>query len=104
VLEEDNDSGHGGKGNNIVTKWKKENGLESYFNCPLSLDFVPIEKAWQLPKQYVRKRPCWEDGIVKDLAEEGWDALEQESINSLVDKVPQILKDCIEAEGAMTGH
>jgi hypothetical protein len=103
-LEEDNDSGHGGKGNNIVTKWKKENGLESYFNCPLSPDFVPIEKAWQLPKQYVRKRPCWEDGIVKDLAEEGWDALQQDSINRWVDKVPQILKDCIEAEGAMTGH
>jgi hypothetical protein len=58
-----------------VTKWKRENGLERYFNCPLTPDFVPIEKAWQLPKQAVRKRRCWEDAIVKELAEEGWDAL-----------------------------
>ncbi len=46
VLEEDNDSRHGGKkSRNIVNKWKQANGLESYFNCPLSPDFVPIEKA-----------------------------------------------------------
>ncbi|KAK4034025.1 hypothetical protein C8A01DRAFT_49492 [Parachaetomium inaequale] len=89
VLEEDNDSGYSRKkGSNIVTKWKRENSLESYFNCPLSLDFVPIEK----------------DAIVKELAEEGWDALKQESINRWVDQVPQILKSCIDSEGAMTGH
>ena len=58
VLEEDNDSGHRGKMNNLITKWEKENGLNSYFNCPLSPDFVPIEKAWQRPKQAVRGRPC----------------------------------------------
>ncbi|KAK4119917.1 hypothetical protein N657DRAFT_674595 [Parathielavia appendiculata] len=59
VLEEDNDSGHGGRKrcNNIVNRWKEENGLESYFNCPLSPDFVPIERAWQLPKQYKWKEP-----------------------------------------------
>ncbi len=104
VLEEDNDSGHGGKKDNIVTRWKKKNGLDSYFNCPLSPDFVPIEKAWQRPKQAVRTRPCWEDSIVKELAQEGWDGLQQKSINCWVDQIPQILKDCIEGEGALTGH
>jgi hypothetical protein len=104
VLEEDNDSGHGGKKDNIVTRWKKNNGLESYFNCPLSPDFVPIEKAWQRPKQAVRTRPCWDDAIVKELAQEGWDGLQQKSINRWVDQIPQILKDCIELEGAMIGH
>ena len=34
----------------FVTNWKKENELESSFSCPLSPDFVPIEKAWQLLK------------------------------------------------------
>ncbi|KAK3951877.1 hypothetical protein QBC32DRAFT_370791 [Pseudoneurospora amorphoporcata] len=90
VLEEDNDS--------------EENGLEHYFNCSCSPDFTPIEKAWQSPKQYLRKRPCWDDTIVKELAEEGWAALTQERINSWIDSIPQILKDCIELEGAMTGH
>jgi hypothetical protein len=79
----------------VVTEWKKENGLESYFNCPLSPDFLPIERAWQLPKQYVRTRPYWEDRIVKELAEEGWATVQQTSINRWVDQIPQILKDCI---------
>jgi hypothetical protein len=106
VLEEDNDSGHGGtsKKTNIVRTWKRDHGLESFFNCSSSPDFAPIEKAWQLPKQYVRKRPCWEDDLVRGLAEEGWETLTHESINRWVDDIPQIFKDCIELEGAMTAH
>ena len=106
MLEEDNDSGHGGaKGrNNIIQTWKATNGLESYFNCPLSPDFVPIEMASQGPKQYVRKQPCWEDSIVKELAEEGWASVEQKSINKWVDQIPQILKDCLELDGGLTGN
>ena len=104
VLEEDNDSGHGTSKANIVRTWKKENGLESFFNCASSPDFSPIEKAWQGPKQYVKKRPCWDDEIVKELAEEGWAAVEQETINGWVDQIPQIFKVCLELEGRMTGN
>jgi hypothetical protein len=106
VLEEDNDSGHGTSKSksNIVRTWKEANGLESYFNCASSPDFTPIEKAWQGPKQYVRKRPCWDDAIVKELAEEGWASVSQESINKWVDSIPQIFKDCLELEGGMTGN
>ncbi|KAK3369004.1 hypothetical protein B0T24DRAFT_631345 [Lasiosphaeria ovina] len=56
VLEEDNESGYGISKDNIVRTWNKENGLESYFNCSGSPDFSPIEKAWQSPKQYVKKK------------------------------------------------
>ncbi|KAK4232654.1 hypothetical protein C8A03DRAFT_48484 [Achaetomium macrosporum] len=104
VLEEDNDSGHGTSKKNIVRDWKERNGLESFFNCTQSPDFSPIEKAWQLPKQAVNKRPCWEDDIVKQLAEEGWQGLKQETINKWVDQIPQIFKDCLELDGAITGH
>ncbi|KAK3936031.1 hypothetical protein QBC46DRAFT_270506, partial [Diplogelasinospora grovesii] len=104
VLEEDNDSGHGGSKHNIVRTWKQQNGLESYFNCSSSPDFSPIERAWQAPKQYVKKRPCWEDSIVKELAEEGWAHLQQSTINDWVDKIPQILDECIYLEGKMTGN
>ncbi|KAK4236393.1 hypothetical protein C8A03DRAFT_35699 [Achaetomium macrosporum] len=103
VLEEDNGSGHG-TSKNIVRTWKEDNGLESFFNCASSPDFVPIEKAWQAAKQAVRKRPCWDDELVKELAEEGWKDLSQETINAWVDNIPQIFKDCLELEGGMTGH
>ena len=104
VLEEDNDSGHGTSKSNIVKTWKKANGLDHFFNCASSPDFSPIEKAWQGPKEYVKKRPCWEDDIVKELAEEGWASVKQETINSWVDQIPQIFKDCLELDGGMTGH
>ena len=104
VLEEDNDSGHGTSKANIVRTWKEKNGLESFFNCASSPDFSPIEKAWQGPKQYVKKRPCWDDDLVKELAEEGWAAVKQETINGWVDSIPQIFKDCLELDGGMTGN
>ena len=40
------DSGHGTSKSNIIRTWKKEAGLDSFFNCSSSPDFVPIEKAW----------------------------------------------------------
>jgi hypothetical protein len=56
VLEEDGDSGHGPPRSvgNIVKTWKKDHGLEHYFNCPGSPDLTPIEDAWQPTKQHVR--------------------------------------------------
>ncbi|KAK4122584.1 hypothetical protein N657DRAFT_664494 [Parathielavia appendiculata] len=104
VLEEDNDSGHGTSKSNIVRTWKKTNGLDYFFNCASSPDFSPIEKAWQGSKEYVKKRPCWEDDVVKELAEEGWAAVKQETINGWVDEIPQIFKECSELEGGMTGN
>lgn len=104
VLEEDCDSGHGTGKSNIVRAWKQANGLESFFDCASSPDFSPIEKAWQGPKEYVKKRPCWEDSNVKELAEEGWAAVKQETINGWVDRIPQIFKECLELEGGMTGY
>jgi hypothetical protein len=62
---------------NIARTWKEENGFQSYFNFSSSPDFAPIEKAWQGPKQYVKKRPWWDDDdIVREIAEEGWAAVE----------------------------
>lgn len=54
VLEEDNDSGHGPNEKSRIAKWKKENGLLHYFNCPSSPDLAPIENAWGLLKAKMR--------------------------------------------------
>lgn len=47
VLEEDGDSGHGGKGKkgNIVKTWKQDNNLPCIYNCPGSPDLAPIENC-----------------------------------------------------------
>ena len=104
VLEEDGDSGHGPKGNNIVKQWKEANRLKYFFNVPHSPDLSPIENCWQPPKAFTRKIPHWDDQTTRDLMQEGWDKLSQAWINARVDTMPQRLKDCLEAEGDMTGY
>jgi len=104
VLEEDNDSGHGTGQANIVRTWKKQHGLDYFFNCSQSPDIPPIEKAWQAPKEAVRTCDVWSDEWLKELAEEGWAGLTQEKINSWVDQIPQILQDIVINEGRMSGY
>ncbi|KAF1942480.1 hypothetical protein EJ02DRAFT_443979 [Clathrospora elynae] len=106
VLEEDNDSGHGGgdsKGGNIVKTWKKKNKLEHYFNCSGSPDLAPIENCWRPPKQFLQRFPHWDEFETRELAVEGWGTVTQHFINKQVDSMPRRLQDCIDLEGQMTG-
>jgi hypothetical protein len=105
ILEEDNDSGHGGgSASNIVATWKKKNKLDHYFNHPSSPDLAPIENCWQVMKQHLKKYPHWDQFEVRDLAREGWSHASSEFINERINSFPQRLQDCIEIEGRMTGY
>lgn len=103
VLEEDGDSGHGPGKSNIVRTWKKNHGLEYYFNCPSSPDLSPIENCWLPPKNYVRKYPHWDDSTTKGLIYEGWATVSEAYINEKVAFMPDRLRAVIESEGKMTG-
>lgn len=106
VLEEDNDSGHGGddsKRMNIVKAWKKRNNLQHYFNCPGSPDLAPIENCWRPPKQFLQRFSHWDEFETRDLAIEGWEKVSRRFINEQVDSMPQRLRDCIAVDGQMTG-
>jgi len=52
----------------------------------------------------MKRTECWDDEEVKQRAEDGWDGLKRKTINKWVDQIPQILNDCLELEGGMTGH
>jgi hypothetical protein len=106
VLEEDNDSGHGGgasKKGNIVKTWKKKHNLEHYFNCSNSPDLAPIENCWRPPKQFMARFPHWDEFETRELALEGWQKVSIHFINEQVDSMPRRLQDCIDLEGQMTG-
>jgi hypothetical protein len=105
ILEEDNDSGHGGgSSSNMVATWKRKHSLDSYFNCSNSPDLAPIENCWQPPKQYLKRFPHWDEFETRELAHEAWQNISQKFINERVDSMPQRLQDCIEMEGRMTGY
>lgn len=105
VLEEDGDSGHGGgKRGNICQKWKEEHHLKHYFNCPGSPDLSIIENCWQIPKQYSRKFPHWDDHSTKSLILEGWKNVSTEFINERVLDMPNRLRAVRDGKGKMTGY
>jgi hypothetical protein len=106
VLEEDNDSGHGGgasKKENIVKTWKKKHNLEHYFNCSNSPDLTPIENCWRPPKQFMALFPHWDEFKTRELALERWQKVSIHFINEQVDSMSRRLQDCIDLEGQMTG-
>tara|TARA_R110002003_G_scaffold699_2_gene21083 strand:- start:3774 stop:4625 length:852 start_codon:yes stop_codon:yes gene_type:complete len=105
ILEEDNDSGHGGGSkNNIVVRWKEKHELDHYFNCSLSADLSPIENCWQPPKQYMKKYPYWDEFEKRELAHEGWQMVSQDFINERVGSMLKRLQTCLEMDGRMTGY
>jgi hypothetical protein len=104
ILEEDGDSGHGPKGENIVKKWKQKHGLKHYFNRAGSPDWVPIEKVWRAPKGSVKDSMCLNQSDLGEACVAGWETLAQSTINSWVSQIPQILQETIELEGKMTGY
>jgi hypothetical protein len=106
VLEEDNDSGHGpprSKGLNKDQRWKKEHGLESYFNCPGPPDFAPIENAWLPMKAYVRKYNHWSQSDTDELLSKGWDNMSQKRINGWIESMPERLRKVIDSGGRLVG-
>ena len=102
VLEEDGDSGHGPSKHNPVRQWKEKNGLEHYINCALSPDLAPIENGWFPVKVQVRKVSHWDDQITMDLAREGWNNINQCTINKWIDSMPERLQAVLDYEGRIT--
>ena len=105
VLEEDRDSEHNTRKQNIVRIQKEKNGLEYYQNCLYSPDLAPIENVWGIEKAYIRKFTHWSKEETEELALEAWnEGVSQKKINSLIDSMPQRLQAVIDMEGRMTGY
>ena len=54
-----------------------------------------------MPKDWVKKRPHWDDELVEELAQEAWKNIPQKWINDKVDSMPQRLRDVINSDGQM---
>ena len=108
MLEQDGASGHGGSEgemapkHNIVAKWFRKNGVQVFYDCHNSPDLAPTENGWQGPNQYASKQPHWDGISLKELLQEGWDAISQEFINEQIDSMPQRLHELQALKGRMT--
>ena len=55
-------------------------------------------------KQELRMVPHWDDWNTKTIAQDGWNKVNIEFINSKVASMPERLQAVIDGEGAMTGY
>jgi hypothetical protein len=55
-------------------------------------------------KAYVKKWPHWDEQDTRELAQDGWEKLSQQTINNWSDSMPGRLKQVIDMEGKMTGN
>ena len=105
VLKENGDSGHGsGRGENLVRVWKRNHGLQYYFNVPRNPDLAIIENCWQSVKQHFSKTPHWDNDELKDHIQYAWEhKVPQEWINKLVLSMTDRLHAVLDGDGRMTG-
>ena len=105
ILKEDRDGAHGTNApvNEMVRKWKRDNGLKTYFNAANSPDLSLIETCTQSIKQHLRKQAIIDEETLEEYMWEAWGNLKQKYINEQILSMPQRLEDCIAAGGSMTG-
>lgn len=82
-----------------MREWKEKHGLRYFFNCLRSPDLAPIENAWGHVEKVIKQQPHWDEDSLRELAEEGWARLSQETINHWVRGMPTRLQHVVELGG-----
>ncbi|KAI8631766.1 hypothetical protein F5Y19DRAFT_421936 [Xylariaceae sp. FL1651] len=102
---EDGGGGHGGDSeNNVIRHWKEEQGLNHFFDYTGAPDLAPVEDAWKSPRPTTHRDAIRDEDALKAKALEGWDRLQQRTIDEWCDSVPIRLLEVRDANGQYTSH
>lgn len=105
LFMEDGNSAHGHKSKtNCCAKWRTAHGIILMPHPSTSPDMNPIEKVWRRMKQALHRRqhqPTNEAEMEQAIREE-WEAIDQEWINSLIDKQEHWVEVLMERKGWST--
>ena len=105
VLKKNNDFGHNTQTiNNPVYQFKEQHGIQQYTNPIRSFNLAIIETCWFTPKGWIKKQFYFDNEMLKQLILEKWDHLNYESINKIMESMPQQLKDVIRLKSQMTAY
>lgn len=104
ILQEDGTIGHGKQNNNnIVRQWKEKHGLKWDVDTVGSPDLSPMDNAWRAPKAYMKEHAILDEHTLRESAEDGWEAVTEDSINEWVHSMPQRMEDVVACNGQLTG-
>ena len=87
---------------NYVRNWFEEEGIHAGFLPPYSPDMNPIEKVWAyMGHEVSKRRPTTKPGLMRAI-KDVWDKVSDTMINSLIDRLPDIMEEAIERNGEYT--
>jgi len=101
IFQHDNDSKHTA---NKTCQFLKDNNIKTLKWPAYSPDLNPIENIWGILKRNVRKRiPKDKNNFIKIINEE-WDALNKNITKSLIDSMPNRIREVIKNKGDSTTY
>ena len=101
-LEEDGDSSHGTRTKGLATQLRERHGIRTHWHPAYSPDLSPIEAAWNILKQRLRRIPGasemgYEDLI--NLAQEVWQGITIQEIRDRISDMPRRCDLLVETGG-----
>jgi hypothetical protein len=86
---------------NVAKQFQDSYSLQTIYHPAQSPDMNPIEHIWRLLKERVNKHPQISANVkqLKEALLEEWDLIDMETINRLIESMPERVKALQEAKG-----
>ena len=95
VLKKDQDSGHDTRPTSMMRAYKKELGLEYYFNAFASPDLIIVKNCFQSLKHHMETMTIWDEETLMKELQEAWNTkIKQQWSNDKILEMPKRLQDC----------
>lgn len=101
IFQQDNDPKHNAKINKAYLRRKGITVMDWPAQSP---DLNPIENLWSELDRRLRKRVCHTENDLFDILKQGWESLDQDYLEKLVDSMPRRCKAVIDAKGHGTKY
>lgn len=102
ILQEDNDSSHGTRSkDNVVTRFRAANWIETLIHSPQSSDLNPSEGVWNILKQRVKRREWRGIPQLKRVILDEWEKISLDEIRRRIAEMPDRCRMLIEGGGKL---
>lgn len=101
TFQHDNDPKHTSK---VVENWIKEQKIKKLQWPPQSPDLNPIENLWEIVNSRINREECNSTNALFYQVKKAWDSINMDTIDKLINSMPNRLKEVIKNNGYSTKY
>ena len=101
TFQHDNEPKHTSK---VVENWFKEQKIKKLKWPPQSPDLNPIENLWEIVNGRINRGECNSINALFDHVKKAWDSINIDTIDKLINSMPNRLKEVIKNNGYATKY